>query len=517
MMKWIFRIFLLLVCLACLGLAWAYHNGRDRFPGYTLQLDISAPEPTTLQVGFAALAITPKLEDTWIDADSNARYEPQNGDTFQDNNQNGKFDAYWLAGFQNMRPAQGVNDDIWARAMVVDDGKTRLALVGIDLIGFGHDDVLAVRKLLPTEAGITYSIICASHTHEAPDFIGLWGEEYKHGIDPAFKQYVYAQTVKAIVQAVKNKRPAKLKFAIDENGAKPLVADTRQPEVYDAAIKMMQAIDSEADTTLGTLVVWGNHPETTWDKNLLITSDFVHYWRKGIEQGVYHGDSLVAKGLGGTAVFINGAIGGLMTTPPELPVKDPFTGQVFTTPSFAKAEAEGQTLALLTLQALRDSLQTETVEKTGIRLRASTIEVPLDNSLYRLAVGLGVLDRGYSSWGKMRTEIAVFRLGNAVFLTTPGELYPELAYGGIAAPAGQDFKLSAQETPPLASLAKGKYLFLLGLANDEIGYIIPKSEWDTEAPYLYGAKEQLYGEINSVGPETAPIIHRESRRLLEGF
>ena len=32
---------------------------------------------------------------------------------------------------------------------------------------------------------------------------------------------------------------------------------------------------------------------------------------------------------------------------------------------------------------------------------------------------------------------------------------------------------------------KGEYKFVFGLANDEIGYIIPKSEWDEVPPYLY--------------------------------
>ena len=56
--------------------------------------------------------------------------------------------------------------------------------------------------------------------------------------------------------------------------------------------------------------------------------------------------------------------------------------------------------------------------------------------------------------------------------------------------------------------------FLVGLANDEVGYIIPKSEWDDAAPWLYGAPERHYGEINSLGPETAPLIHQALKDLV---
>ena len=54
---------------------------------------------------------------------------------------------------------------------------------------------------------------------------------------------------------------------------------------------------------------------------------------------------------------------------------------------------------------------------------------------------------------------------------------------------------------------------VIGLANDQIGYIIPKSQWDVEAPFVYNNKDQ-YGEENSGGPDVAPTIHRESLKLL---
>jgi hypothetical protein len=52
----------------------------------------------------------------------------------------------------------------------------------------------------------------------------------------------------------------------------------------------------------------------------------------------------------------------------------------------------------------------------------------------------------------------------------------------------------------------GKYRMLIGLANDEVGYIIPKRQWDAKAPFCYGLKKSQYGEINSLGPDTAPFL-----------
>ncbi len=59
----------------------------------------------------------------------------------------------------------------------------------------------------------------------------------------------------------------------------------------------------------------------------------------------------------------------------------------------------------------------------------------------------------------------------------------------------------------------GRVKFLIGLANDEVGYIIPRSEWDAEPPWLFGAPSRHYGEINSLGPGTGPAIHAALREL----
>jgi hypothetical protein len=60
----------------------------------------------------------------------------------------------------------------------------------------------------------------------------------------------------------------------------------------------------------------------------------------------------------------------------------------------------------------------------------------------------------------------------------------------------------------------GKYTFTVGLSNDMIGYIIPRSEWDQKAPYIYDNESAPYGEVNSVGPETAPILYRAMAEVI---
>ena len=514
-MKRFFKIsgIILLLAFLCISF-WCFSNMKDRHPGYNIDMKILNDSPSELKAGFAAIPITPEVPDRWTDNNGDAKYNPKDGDTFIDGNGNGKFDPVWIAGFSNSKPANGVHDDTWARTMVIDDGKIRLAVVILDVIGFMHDDVVDVREMLSGEPGLTYTIIASTHTHEGPDLMGLWGKAiFKSGVDKKYMQFVKEQTARSVKTAVKNLRPAILEISQDLSGAASQVKDTRKPEVFDSGLRILKAIDKDDGKTLGSLLAWGNHPETLWSRNLLVSSDFPHFFRDGVEKGVYNGDSLVRPGIGGVAVYLNGAIGGLMTTHSSHPVTDPFTGGELYEPSFEKAAAQGNQLSLLALDAMQNPQ--DVIDNAGISLVVRTLELPIKNTLFRLANTIGVLDRGTAGWMKMRTELAVFKIGPVSFVTVPGEIYPEIINGGIEAPEGNDFGIEPVEVPSVREKMPGKYKFVVGLANDEIGYIIPKSQWDVNAPFTYGREKSPYGEENSPGPETAPVLHRNLLEMLE--
>ena len=120
--------------------------------------------------------------------------------------------------------------------------------------------------------------------------------------------------------------------------------------------------------------------------------------------------------------------------------------------------------------------------------------------------------------GSTTTPVGIVRLlaGSKAFLEialVPGELYPELSVGGVVRYAGADFP-DAPIEPPIKNLMSAEYKMLVGLADDEIGYIIPKAEWDEKAPWLNHAEKAWYGEVNSVGPEAAPRIASALERML---
>jgi hypothetical protein len=514
-LKWFYRIsaflvFILLLILVRFG--WAI---RDRHPDADMNVHIETEEDF-LQAGFASVDITPQVPDTWIDKNEDAQYDPKDGDTFTDGNGNGKFDPVWMAGFQNNRPAMGVHDPLWARTMIIANGEHKIALTVIDAIGFGADDIITVKKMVPTKLNIDYVVIMSTHSHETPDLVGLWGKSpFSSGVDNAYKKQVQEGILQSINQAHRHLRPAIFRVGHDLTGAANLVEDSREPIVMDPRINILQAIDAEMDTTLGVFFNWSNHPETLWNKNLYLTSDFPYYVREALEKGLKKGDSTLIKGLGGTAIFSIGAIGGLMTTRPDFPIPGFKEDTVYLEASFDKAAAQGYQLAALGIQCLEKGADNVTFSKAKLKINAKTLELPLKNPLYRLAAFMGVVQRGTSSWINIRTEIAAWQLGDVHFLHYPGELYPEILNGGVEKPKGQDYNMAPFETPPLRSYISSKYSFTMGLSNDMIGYLVPKSQWDEKPPFTYTFKDAPYGEINSLGPETAPILYKAMKEILK--
>ena len=479
----------------------------------------------TLRVGVAARDITPDMGDydTFVDADNDNAYKPKSGflslipalkgpDSYVDRNGNGKFDAAWMTGFTTDRPAKGVHDPIQTQAIVLDNNGLRIAMVTVDAIGLFHDKVIDIRKRIDPGLQIDHVIVSCVHNHETPDTMGFYGGPIPMpwAFDDTHLERVMNASKDAVEEAAKNLQPADMYCVTRELKPEGFVTDTRLPTVIDTQLQCVRFARQGTDETIATLVNWGNHPETLGGKNPYITADFCGYWRAGVENGVP--DPKGVPGLGGMCLYFQGMVGGLMTQlGMEVPHRDGI--QKFTEDSFEKAEALGQNLAIETVNALRGDGVWKN-EHPRLAVGAKTIYGPM-RGIFRFAVALGFLHPGVFWPMNARSEINVVRIGEVEILTIPGELYPEIGDGGIENPPGADFyPLEPVETPPLRKeIMQGKMRMVFGLANDEIGYIIPKSQWDAEPPYAYTPQGQ-YGEQNSLTPELGPLIHRECVALL---
>ncbi len=129
------------------------------------------------------------------------------------------------------------------------------------------------------------------------------------------------------------------------------------------------------------------------------------------------------------------------------------------------------------------------------------------------------------------TELNLLRVGPIQMLTIPGELLPEVAIGGYdgsktGSPLYELVQANNANPPPMGQSPSGPYLreamtgehkWVVGLANDELGYIIPAYNFQLhpEVPYLDEAEGDHYEETNSLGPDTQPLVSAQAERLLD--
>jgi hypothetical protein len=433
----------------------------------------------------------------------------------------------WLAGYGMGRQAESAHDDVYARAMFIHDGHFGLAIVACDLIGLFRDEVLDIREevgKLSLNPPIDYILVSSTHTHAGPDTLGIWGPVGRSGITPGYLKKVRASCVEAIRRAHRTARPGTLRIATaDVNKTAELIGDSRRPIVIDSKLTVIQARD-ETGKTIVTLVNMPCHPEVLGGRNHQLSSDFPSTERQYLEEK-----------LGGLAIHDSGSVGGLLS--PRRPKNNPFSNEPLPQEPIEQMMAYGRIIGRIAETALA---QAEPLSGP-VRARSKEVLIPVWNVGYRLAMGIGTFERPiFDAQGRevplpkpaasqeatsrpavedpyLKTEVALVEIGPLQIAGIPGELYPEIALGEYQRPQepNADYPGAPLE-PAIFPLMTGRYKMIIGLANDEIGYIIPKSQWDWLAPYAYGRSDRQYGEINSCGPEVAPRLTAAWESLIKG-
>lgn len=508
-----------------------------------------------LMVGAAKVVITPTCFEAWTDEDGDFEWDYSDepyldcgcdrlctGDEGypgpDEGEEDGKFQAVWMAGFHNARPATEVLDDLWARAIVFDQGSTRIALVMVDLVGFFRPDVLLAREALAaTSADVDLLIVASTHDHEGPDTMGLWGKtESVSGVDPEYNAQVRDAIVQSVQDAVADLREVGT-FQVgsvdmrtySDQGVYNVITDLRDPVVIDETLNAALFSDGSG-ATIATIAHLGDHPESLADENTGLTSDFPHGLRQTLEEGVTW-DAYSREGLGGTAIFVNGAVGGMMTSlrvdtvDPDGNVWDPYT--------YERTVTIGKVMGEMALDAIELG---DVVSNPKISVATRKIEIPVENWGFQAMFLTGIIERELFDYDteqpiddtnvpSIETEIDLLKVGPITLLTIPGELLPELNIGGYDGShvGSDDATLVDPENPNPPDLTQappspyiqervgGEHMWLVGLGNDELGYIVPAYDFvlDEHNPWFDEAEGDHYEETNSLGAQTAGIIDTE--------
>ncbi len=114
-------------------------------------------------------------------------------------------------------PATNVHDELHARCLVLDDGKTKLALVVVDLLGIHYNVSHEARKFIEQEVDIpaTNVLISAIHNHSAASALGEKHFEFPQKIDD-YQAFVARRIADGVKCAANRLRPAQLGFTTAE-------------------------------------------------------------------------------------------------------------------------------------------------------------------------------------------------------------------------------------------------------------------------------------------------------------
>ncbi|MBI3119865.1 MAG: hypothetical protein HYZ00_14325, partial [Candidatus Hydrogenedentes bacterium] len=187
-----------------------------------------------------------------------------------------------------------------ARIAVFATDTLKVALIGADLFGMNWDDIKVIRDAAK-EAGVDHTIFAMAHNHAAGDTIGVYGHY------PAeYIKHIQTQTIDGIKEALNKLQPVKeLRVASREmpmDGARVmgLIRNARNPGVLDPTISLIQVIGADGKP-VASIINFACHTESL-EKDGELGADFPGYMC----------DQVAADG-GGQPVFLNGALGGMVS------------------------------------------------------------------------------------------------------------------------------------------------------------------------------------------------------------
>lgn len=375
-------------------------------------------------------------------------------------------DSLYFAGGKPNRPFIDVHDNLYAKAVVLQDAHTAIGIITFDCIGLMYPELEKIRQLVkqripdfPTE----HLVSSSTHTHAGPDVVGIWGKDFLHtGIVESHMNLITERAAMAVEAAWKNRKKVSIHHASGDYG-EDWVKNISEPELLDRKLAVLRLVDNERKN-VATLVNFACHPTILDDFATAASADYVGgYYR--------YADSV----QGGVNMFLQGAIGGWVQ-PEDVPS------------SYSNAMKYGQALGTFALQLLQRSVP---LKSTKLLFRSAAVNFPVENKTFKTLSGMGVIRRSFAD--SVRSEIAFFRIGDASFVTHPGETSPALGL--------YSRKLAERGGP----------VMVMGLSMDALGYILKPVYFSqgNEIPH----SEYLTGM--SIGPETMPIIERVLRKLTE--
>ena len=383
-----------------------------------------------------------------------------------------------MAGYYHDRRADDILDDLYARAIVVQSGEVRLALIVCDLIHLQRGFTRGVRAAIQARCGIPAEciLICCTHTHTGP-MTNPWPSAKLYP-DPSYMDVLARMIVDTTQLASQRLQAAELSVG---HGRVEGIAFNRRYWMEDGSVRTNPAFQDPAilrragpeDPDLGLLLFRGEGG----DPLALVSNYAIHPDQIG-------GTALSADHEGAEARLLKQALG------PACAVLVPngccgdinhfdfFSPEEIQRSSPGMAAKNGQVLAGEVLKQL------PCLEPAGLfsphsaqRVVPIDLRVPSEAEIAWAketaqqhlgafnAQGLDVvkahriLEVAGMTRGQIEAEVTVFGLGDVAIVGLPGEIFVELG-------------LEIKRASPF------KHTWIFELCNDNIGYVLTAKAYE---------------------------------------
>ncbi|MBL9126508.1 MAG: hypothetical protein JNL97_02620, partial [Verrucomicrobiales bacterium] len=286
-------------------------------------------------------------------------------------------------------PSVRKEGELTVRALVVADEDTRVAFVSTDFLGF--PSVLGDR-VRSKVSGIAPEnvLIGATHTHSAPDAYAFPDATGKSSADLNYLRSVADRAAEAVMEASGRLEPVTLKAATAEFRGR-IAYNAYAEALFDPRGSVLQFVGADGAVRV-TLVNYAVHPEVLGNRQGICSPDLV---------GPLY-DRLAAKG-GGTGIFFNGALGGMVTADNRGP-----DGRDVGT--WAEAGRIGEKLAD---EALRAVAEAPFQDAARLDCHARTVRFPVESEILRAILKHSPMGYPTEPDGRVATRVNFVRLGNA--------------------------------------------------------------------------------------------------------
>jgi hypothetical protein len=372
-------------------------------------------------------------------------------------------------GARRSKPALGVHDAVWAKALVLAQGDRRFALLTADVLAFPPRFKAAVMERLAGDGwGADQVLLLPSHSHTSIDMMALHpGNVFSNAQAGIFHKELYELTAQRLANVIRA-ASQNLQPALAGSVTVPLAGQNRNRRrggsVHDPDLTVTR-LDTVRGQPLAVVANWTAHPTFMGHEDMLFSGDWPGHMQRTLED-------LIGSGV--TAMYYNGAEGDQSPMPPAVAASN-----------WERAERYGRRLGIAAWQAWttikpqepkKFAWHTETIVLPKRQwhpdfMKTGGAEYGLNDQSVRVFIEQLV---------PAETSSTCLRLSDLVILGVPAEL---------AAGLGMEAKAKARELTGAGCVTIG------GLANEWISYALTPDEYRKGG---YEASMSFYGE--TLGP-----------------